>query len=199
MSATSERPVLPQRFILDNKRRRIIDGIGTLFAERSDIHEVKIADIVKAGGVARKTFYDIFDGKDDALAQALKCFGDDLRHAIEKATAPRDTVGLKVEAGLSALCLWFDDHRGAGLTLLVHAPAISLDIDHALRERFAEMVSTDGLVGPFEEMLVGAVVTPLMPRLLAGEPTLPVLPDLRDLILTCLQVEESSGGGVSHA
>lgn len=200
---TNRPPVSPGRvspgIVLSNKHGMILDGIASLFAEHPTVHDIHVHHIVKVAGVARKTFYDLFGSKDDALRQALERAGGDLRRAISKATAPRDSMGLRIEAGLSALCLWMDDNPGAGKLLLIHAPAISFDIHERQQQLFAEMFSTDGLVGPFEEMLVGAVATPLSRLLLAGEQTLPALPDLRDLILGVLQVEESSGGGGLHA
>jgi len=60
---------LPLSFVDEQKRKRIIRAFAGLVLKQG-YEATKISDIVKRAGVARKTLYDNFEGK-DALAEAL--------------------------------------------------------------------------------------------------------------------------------
>src|SRR6476469_8018554 len=64
------RPVLPREFVAVRKRRRIMDAMAELTAEQG-YEATKIADIVRSAGVARKTLYDNFDGKEEVFLGAF--------------------------------------------------------------------------------------------------------------------------------
>ena len=68
--APSPRPELPREFVASHKRRRMMDAIAELTAEQG-YEATKIADIVRRAGVARKTLYDNFDGKEDLFLSAF--------------------------------------------------------------------------------------------------------------------------------
>ena len=96
------RPVLPREFVAVRKRRRIMDAMAELSAEKG-YEATKIADIVRRSGVARKTLYDNFDGKEDLFLAALDSFIVDARTAIESACANGEVGWRKrVEDGLAA-------------------------------------------------------------------------------------------------
>ena len=65
------RPELPKEFVAVRKRRRIMDAIAELTAEEG-YEATKIADIVRRAGVARKTLYDNFDGKEEVFLAAFQ-------------------------------------------------------------------------------------------------------------------------------
>ena len=64
------RPELPREFVAAHKRRRIMDAMAELSAEQG-YEATKIADIVRRAGVARKTLYDNFDGKEELFLAAF--------------------------------------------------------------------------------------------------------------------------------
>src|SRR3954452_6972314 len=64
------RPELPREFVAIHKRRRIMAAIAELTAEQG-YEATKIADIVHLAGVARKTLYDNFEGKEEVFLAAF--------------------------------------------------------------------------------------------------------------------------------
>ena len=64
------RPELPREFVAVRKRRRMMDAMAELSAEQG-YEATKIADIVRRAGVARKTLYDNFDGKEEVFLAAF--------------------------------------------------------------------------------------------------------------------------------
>src|ERR1044072_7343375 len=64
--APSPRPPLPPEFIALHKQRRIMDALAELTSEQG-YEATKISDIVRRAGVARKTLYDNFEGKEEVF------------------------------------------------------------------------------------------------------------------------------------
>jgi AcrR family transcriptional regulator len=64
------RPALSREFVAGHKRRRIMDAIAELTAEQG-YDATKIGDIVRRAGVARKTLYDNFEGKEEVFLSAF--------------------------------------------------------------------------------------------------------------------------------
>ena len=83
MNAT--RPQLAQEFVAAHKRRRMIDAMADLCAERG-YEATKIADVVRRAHVARKTLYDNFSGKEELFLAAF------------------DTTLVDAEADVAAAC-----------------------------------------------------------------------------------------------
>ena len=81
---TTARPQVPPEFIAAHKRRRMIDAMAELCAEQG-YEATKIADIVSRAGVARKTLYDNFDGKEDLFLSAFAFYYKGALAAVEGA------------------------------------------------------------------------------------------------------------------
>ena len=97
----SVRPALPREFIAQHKQRRIMDALAELTAEQG-YEATKISDVVKRAGVARKTLYDNFEGKEEVFLAAfdwtLRKGWDALLAAWCEAFAPHDDVTLVLKA-----------------------------------------------------------------------------------------------------
>ena len=84
------RPELPREFVAVHKRRRMIDAMAELCAEQG-YEATKIADVVRRAGVARKTLYDNFDGKEELF---LAAFDSDLtRRSARSVEAACEAAG----------------------------------------------------------------------------------------------------------
>lgn len=70
MATTAHRPRLSREFIQANQRTRLFAGFSKVVTE-ADYACVTVADIVRATGVARNTFYENFEGKSDLAVQLL--------------------------------------------------------------------------------------------------------------------------------
>src|SRR3954452_9543530 len=80
---------LPREFVAFHKRRRIMDAIAELTAEQG-YEATKIADIVRRAGVARKTLYDNFDGKEEVFLAAFDAAVEDVMRRLEEVCAEFD-------------------------------------------------------------------------------------------------------------
>jgi AcrR family transcriptional regulator len=101
-SGPSVRPPLPREFIALHKQRRIMDAVAELTAEQG-YEATKISDIVKRAGVARKTLYDNFEGKEEVFLAAFDAARDEVMRRVEEGSADADGDWQeRVEGGLAA-------------------------------------------------------------------------------------------------
>src|SRR6202008_461412 len=102
-SVTPARPALPREFVAGHKRRRMMDAMAELSAERG-YGATKIADVVSRAGVARKTLYDNFAGKEELFLAAFDTTVAEARDVVETACGEaRSGDGDAVRASLEAL------------------------------------------------------------------------------------------------
>src|SRR3954469_20039466 len=100
--AVPVRPELPREFVAVHKRRRIMNAIAELTAEKG-YEATKIGDIVRRAGVARKTLYDNFEGKEEVFLAAFDAAVEEVMRRIGEVCAEVDGGGEeRVEAGLGA-------------------------------------------------------------------------------------------------
>src|SRR3954462_6066065 len=77
------RPELSREFVAVHKRRRIMNAIAELTAEQG-YDSTKIGDIVRRAGVARKTLYDNFDGKEEVFLAAFDAAVEEVFRRVEE-------------------------------------------------------------------------------------------------------------------
>ena len=188
------RPELPREFVAVHKQRRMIAAIAELSAEQG-YEATKIADIVSRAGVARKTLYDNFDGKEDLFLSAFDLYFTEARAAVRGACEEAgEGWQRRIEAGLSALLHFVAEHPAAARMCLVEAlsatPRSSVSYDLALGA-FVELLRAsappnDTLPKTIEESLVGWVAWILHQRIRAGETQriAELLPELSRFLLS---------------
>jgi len=187
------RPELPREFVAVHKRRRMIDAIAELSAEQG-YEATKIADIVRRAGVARKTLYDNFDGKEDLFLAAFDLYLGEVRKDVEEAC---DATGgawqQRIESGLAAFLRCVAERPAAARMCMIEAlsatPAASTRYDAAVREFVAMLkqnAPTGALPETIEETLIGGVCWILNQQIRRGEATRAVelLPELSEFILS---------------
>jgi AcrR family transcriptional regulator len=187
------RPELPREFVAVHKRRRMIDAIAELSAEQG-YEATKIADIVRRAGVARKTLYDNFDGKEDLFLAAFDLYLGEVRKEVEEAC---DATGgawqQRIESGLAAFLRCVAERPAAARMCMIEAlsatPAASTRYDAAVRE-FVAMLKQNAPAGALpetiEETLVGGVCWILSQQIRRDEATraADLLPELSEFILS---------------
>jgi len=171
-----------------------MDAIAELSAEKG-YGATKIADIVSRAGVARKTLYDNFDGKEEVFLAAIDTV---IKEAMARVAAACADVGVdwkqQVEAGLKAMLSYVAEHPAAARMCMVEAlsatPAASARYDEAMREciGFLRQIvpKNTGLPETIEETLVGGVAWILHQQIRRGEAekALDLLPELSDFVLS---------------
>jgi AcrR family transcriptional regulator len=169
-----------------------MDAIAELSAEKG-YEATKIADIVRTAGVARKTLYDNFDGKEEVLLAALDSSIAEMRSLVSDACeAAGGDWPEGIEAGLAALLTFVVENPAAARLAMVEAisatPAASARYEDAIHQ-FVELLSLGtprdtGLSETIEETLIGGVAWILNQKIRRGEAALAM--DLRAELLEFL-------------
>jgi len=188
------RPELPREFVAAHKRRRIMDAIAELTAERG-YEGTKIADIVRRAGVARKTLYDNFEGKEEVFLAAFDAAVDEAMQRIE---AECDQVEggweERIEAGLAAFLGYVAEEPALARMCMIEAlsatPAATERYEDAM-QRFVELTKStvpddDRLPETIEETLVGGVAWIVYQQIRRHETerAVDLLPELSEFMLS---------------
>jgi AcrR family transcriptional regulator len=140
--ARSARPALPREFIALHKQRRIMDALAELTAEQG-YEATKISDIVKRAGVARKTLYDNFEGKEEVFLAAFDDARDEVLRRVEEGSAgAEDDWQDRIEGGLAAFLAYVAEQPTLARMCMIEAlsatPATTKRYEDAL-ETFVEL------------------------------------------------------------
>jgi AcrR family transcriptional regulator len=157
-----------------------------------------IAAIVRRAGVARKTLYDNFEGKEDLFLAAFTTATHELEAAVEAARAESEGVWQKcVEAGLAAVLEFVAERPATAKMCLIEAlsatPTTSGRYD-AVVGRFVDVLRQQtppesGLPDTTEETLVGGVAWIIHQQIRRGEASqvMDLLPELSEFVLSPYQ------------
>jgi AcrR family transcriptional regulator len=164
-SAVPVRPALSREFVAVHKRRRIMDAIAELTAEQG-YDATKIGDIVRRAGVARKTLYDNFEGKEEVFLTAFDTAVDEALERIEADCAEVEgDWEERVQAGLAAFLRYVAENPALARMCMIEALSATqaaTERYEAAMQRFVELTKRavpqdDQLPETIEESLVGGV------------------------------------------
>ncbi|HEY5708953.1 MAG TPA: helix-turn-helix domain-containing protein [Solirubrobacterales bacterium] len=163
--ARSTRPEISREFIAVHKRRRIMDAIAELTAEKG-YDATKIGDIVRSAGVARKTLYDNFEGKEEVFLATFDAAVEEAVRRIDEACAKVEGGwDERLEAGLAAFLGYVAERPALARMCMIEAlsatPAANRRYEDAVK-RFVGMTERtvprdDRLPETIGETLVGGV------------------------------------------
>jgi AcrR family transcriptional regulator len=165
--------------VAELQRARMLTAMVQEISERGAAN-VSVAHVVGRSGVSRRTFYEIFDDRDDCF---LAAFDEALQHASAVVVSAYGTGGAwlaRVRAGLAALLGFLDSDRAAARLLIVESLAAGPKALQRRREVIAGLVSvvergrTEGkakLDPPAltAEAIVGGLLSVLHGRLAGGD------------------------------
>jgi AcrR family transcriptional regulator len=188
---------LPREFVASHKRRRIMDAIAELTAEQG-YEATKIGDIVRRAGVARKTLYDNFEGKEEVFLAAFDAAVDEAVQWIEAdCAAAEDDWEKQVQAGLAAFLRYIADNPALARMCMIEALSATptaTERYEAAMQRFVELTKRtvpqeDGLPETIEETLVGGVawIVYQQIRRQEAEKAMDLLPELSEFMLAPFQ------------
>lgn len=165
VAAVPVRPALSREFIAGHKRRRIMDAIAELTAEQG-YDATKIGDIVRRAGVARKTLYDNFEGKEEVFLAAFDAAVEEALARIEADCAEVDgDWEEKVHAGLAAFLRYVAENPALARMCMIEALSATQTATEryeAAMQRFVDLTkrtvpNDDQLPETIDETLVGGV------------------------------------------
>jgi AcrR family transcriptional regulator len=172
-------------------------AIAELTAERG-YEATKIADIVRQAGVARKTLYDNFEGKEEVFLAAFDMAMDEVMARIEESCSKVEgDWGERVQAGLASFLGYVAEEPALARMCMIEAisatPASTQRYEDAL-QRFVELAKRhlpdDAAVPPTtEEWLVGGVAWIIHQKIRHGEAEKAeeLLPELSEFMLAPYQ------------
>jgi AcrR family transcriptional regulator len=159
------RPALSREFVAVHKRRRIMDAIAELTAEQG-YDATKIGDIVRRAGVARKTLYDNFEGKEEVFLAAFETAVDEaIKRVEEDCAAVEGGWEERVQAGLASFLRYVAENPALARMCMIEAlsaTATAVERYEEAMQRFVELTKRtvphdDQLPETIEETLVGGV------------------------------------------
>jgi AcrR family transcriptional regulator len=198
------RPALSREFVAGHKRRRIMDAIAELTAEQG-YDATKIGDIVRRAGVARKTLYDNFEGKEEVFLSAFDTAVDEALERIEADCAEVEGGWEeRVEAGLAAFLRYVAENPALARMCMIEALSATQTATEryeAAMQRFVDLTKRtvpqdDQLPETIEETLVGGVAWIVYQQIRRdeAEQAEDLLPELSEFMLAPFQSAAKAGG-----
>lgn len=142
-----------------------MDAIADLTAEHG-YEATKIGDIVKRAGVARKTLYDNFEGKEDVFLAAFDSAVEDIVGRVEAACEKAgDGWEERLQAGLSAFLDYVAEEPATARMCMVEAMSATPTATRRYEDALQRFVAMTKVTAPYyeqlpetiEETLVGGV------------------------------------------
>lgn len=160
-------------------RDRVLEAATDLFAKRG-YSGTTIEHIVKRAGVARATFYESFENREDCLLACVDAGFEAARAQIAEAAAEAEDWPSGVAAGLTALTELVVEEPAVARTCLIECQTAgprAMDLYDSSLQGFIPMLlpgralanGGDELPQTLEESLVGGVVWMIRKRILRGE------------------------------
>ncbi len=152
-----------------------MDALAELTAEQG-YEATKISDIVRRAGVARKTLYDNFEGKEEVFLVAFDAARDEVLRRVEEASAEGDWQD-RVEGGLAAFLGFVAEQPTLAQMCMIEA----LSATPATTKRYEDTVDTfvelttqtlprdERLPDTIAETLVGGVAWIVYQQIRRGE------------------------------
>jgi AcrR family transcriptional regulator len=130
---------LPREAVTESQRNRIHQAMIEVVSQRG-YPETRVVDVIGVAGVSRKTFYELFDSKEDCFLAAydvlLENLLGDATDAFESRSggAWAERIAAALEALLSHLAEHPDEARFAIVEVLAAGPRALARRDAALRQ-----------------------------------------------------------------
>lgn len=187
------RPELSREFVAEHKRKRIMTATAELVAERG-YEATKISDIVKRAGVARKTLYENFPGKEEVfLATFDAAVAEALRRIEENCRPLGDDWQARAEAGLSSFLDYVSEEPALARMCLVETltagPAAAEHYEAAVQDFVAlaqrYIPRAEKLPDTIDETLIGGIAWIVYQHVRRGEAeeVAKLLPELAEFLL----------------
>jgi AcrR family transcriptional regulator len=186
---------LPREFIEQNQRERIVTALVDTVAEKG-YNATTVADITKAAGVSRRTFYEHFADKEACFLAAYEMVADHVLDAMRTAGASFEDWPQQVRAALATMLRFFAEEPELARICAIEPIAAGGEIAARHRETMERLVQLlrEGrpesrgerpLPEVTEETLVGGVLSLIVREISAGRTDQldKLLPDLVALVL----------------
>lgn len=135
---------LPRQYVEANQRARILDAVANVVS-LTGYPAMSVEGIIAAAGVSRRTFYDHFNGKEEAFLAALEAACTELTDRVGRAADGNDTFEGGVRDCLATFVQYVvEDPRRAEMVIvevLAAGPA-ALQRRNAMMRTLIEMLAS---------------------------------------------------------
>jgi AcrR family transcriptional regulator len=152
---------LSREQVADSQRRRVL-GATIEIIGRNGVAETPVADLLAHAGIARKTFYELFSGKEECVLSVYDEATTDLRALVEGAYERGVTPQERIDVVVDALFEWIGREPNLARLCLLEVPSSGA----AGRKRTAS--TTIWLTGVLTDWLGDVDVPELLPELLSA-------------------------------
>lgn len=162
--------------VVQMQRRRLLSAFAEVLAQ-SGLEAAGVGRVCARAGVSRRTFYDLFDDREDCFAAAFDAAIERISAVMLAACSPSGRWHERVRSGLAALLELFDEDPGLVRVCLMETlkggPAVRRRRAHVL-DLLANAVdegrlSMRGAIGPVPltaESIVGGAISVVCARFL---------------------------------
>jgi AcrR family transcriptional regulator len=106
--------------VLEMQRRRLLSATSEIAYEHG-VQGLSVATVCERSGLSRKTFYDLFQGREDCLYATFQDGVQQAARIIEQALAGERSWREQVRSSLAALLSFFDREPAVARLLIVEA------------------------------------------------------------------------------
>jgi AcrR family transcriptional regulator len=191
--------------VLGMQRRRLLLAMGELLTEIG-VEDATVGRISKRAGVSRRTFYEVFEDREECFLAAFDQAIERIAEEVVPAYARERKWSARVRAALTVLLEYFDAHPGVARMCVIEALRAGPEVlerrrrvlgvlTAAVEEGRAEARHGNEPLPLTAEGVVGGALAVLHARLLAGPPATARTPGLVDLVnpLTAMIVHPYCG------
>lgn len=157
------------------QRARIISAMVEVAAEHGYLGAA-VAPVVARAGISRRTFYELFEGREDCFLAAFDWAAEQARDVMVQAQAGQRTWRERVRHAVAALLVFLDaepevarlliiEGLGAGQLVLARRAEVMSDVERALqasapRSRSSEppLLTAEGVIGGAFSVLHGRML-----------------------------------------
>src|ERR1700728_2835228 len=145
MSSRSTQPMLDRAgregvHVAEMQRRRWLSATVEIAYERG-VGALTVATICKRSGLSRKTFYDIFEEREDCLRATFEDAMEQVTRVVREAVSGDLSWRERVRAALQGLLSFFDSEPGVGRLLIVEALGAGHQTLEARKRGIAQIIS----------------------------------------------------------
>jgi AcrR family transcriptional regulator len=162
--------------VIEMQRRRLLSATVEVAFERG-VQALTVATICERAGLSRKTFYSLYDEREEFLLAAFQDAVAQARQAVARAVGNEGDWRERVRAGLTALLEFLDREPATGRLLVVEALGAGAPTLESRREVLAQLATvvdegrgearaTRALPPLTAEGVVGAVLSVVHARML---------------------------------
>lgn len=190
--------------VAGSQRERALAAVATVVAERG-YGEATIAAIVTAASISTRSFYELFDSKEDAFLETFDAVVAHIRALVSDAVDPGMPWAEQMLAGLRALvgfcaaepdlvrfCLLEPPAAGPRVTARFRT-AVASCAPYLRAGRAEREAGAPPLPESTEDSLLGGVVSMLSESILLAPPPSELLPDLIRFVLSPYLGPERTG------